>query len=66
MSVRQIYHNTPENVDIIIKSSYTNAKIKVSLSLRLGRYLTIQLHTAFLKIDQKVARQFYACYVLLL
>ena len=53
MSVLQIYHNTPENFNIIIKPSYTNAKIKVSLSLRLPRYLTITLHTAFLKINLK-------------
>ena len=52
-SVWQIYHNTVENFDIIIKSSYKNAKIKVSLSLHLARYLTMKLHIVFLKINQK-------------
>ena len=37
-SIRQIYHNTPENFDIIIKSSYTIPNIKVSLSLSLAIY----------------------------
>ena len=45
--------NTLENFNIVITSSYTNAKIKVSLSLRLARYLKIKLRTAFLKINQK-------------
>ena len=53
MSVRKIYHNISENLDIIVKFSYTDAKTKVSLSLHLARFLTIKLHTAFLKINQK-------------